>query len=69
MMTMARPLTEDGTGYSERSLESLGFQKDVSLISSPNFSLSQHYNISCNFSILFDEMRFRGIERKMAPAV
>ena len=66
---MARPLTEDGTGYPERSLESLGFQKDVSLISSPNFSLSQHCNISCNFSILFDEMRFRRIERKMAPSV
>ena len=25
------------------------FRKTVSLISSPNFSLSQHYNISCNF--------------------
>ena len=32
---MARPLTEDGTGYPERNLKSLGFQKDVSLISSP----------------------------------
>ena len=67
-MTMGRPLTKDGTRYPERSLESLGFQT-VSLILSPNFSLPQHYNISCNFSIFFDEMRLCGTERKMAPSV